>query len=59
MQHTYFLIYINNTAHFTRKLRKSFEFRVISYTFAAELESAEHVMNVLCYYKLGAEKLPD
>jgi len=41
------------------KLRNSFEFQVISYTFAAELESAGHVWDVLCYHNKGAEKLPD
>jgi len=53
------LIYINNTACFARKTEKSFEFQVISYIFATELESAEHIQVCFAIINKGAEKLPD
>ena len=52
---TYKSLILSYSADYRRilqeKLRNSFEFQVISYIFAAELESAGHVWDVLCYHK--------
>jgi len=41
------------------KQRNRFEFQVISYIFATELESAEHIQVCFAIINKGAEKLPD